>query len=71
MYLESTAPDGNLVRGWEGLLTSLEMEIRPDRRYKKFKEGERVFSKSSVSSLAAVTGLDLLAEKPKLGQQKN
>ena len=68
MYLESTAPDGNLVRGWEGLLTILNMDITPDKRYKKFKNGERIFSKSSVSSHAAVTGMDLLEEKARLDQ---
>ena len=63
--METTAPDGNLVRGWKGLLTSLELDITPDMKYKQFKEGERVFSKSSVSSFAAVNGVDLLTEKLK------
>ena len=63
VYLEQTAPDGNLIRGWEGLLATLEMDMVPDLRYKTFKDGERVFSKSSKTSHAAVTGEDLLVEK--------
>ena len=48
-YLAETASDGNIVRGWEGLLTSLALEVTPDRRYRRFKPGERVFSKSSAT----------------------
>eukprot|EP00092_Neocalanus_flemingeri_P056596 GFUD01067114.1.p1 GENE.GFUD01067114.1~~GFUD01067114.1.p1 ORF type:complete len:174 (+),score=52.73 GFUD01067114.1:107-628(+) len=70
MYLECTAPDGNLVRGWEGLLATLDMELKPNRSYKKFKESERVFSKSSVSSHSAVNGLDLIGGKSRLKYKK-
>eukprot|EP00092_Neocalanus_flemingeri_P021037 GFUD01022793.1.p1 GENE.GFUD01022793.1~~GFUD01022793.1.p1 ORF type:complete len:162 (+),score=51.09 GFUD01022793.1:118-603(+) len=70
MYLECTAPDGNLVRGWEGLLATLDMELTPNRSYKKFKESERVFSKSSVSSHSAVNGLDLIGGKSRLKYKK-
>ena len=63
-YLEETAPGGNLVRGWKGLLTSLEMDVVPGHyRYTKFKESERLFSKSSATSFSAVTGKDLLAKE--------
>ena len=69
LYLEDTAPDGNLIRGWEGLLATLEMDMVPDKRYKTFKDGERVFSKSSATSHAAVTGVDLLVEKSRYAFQ--
>merc|ERR1712098_803118 len=64
LYLENTAADGNLVRGWGGLLSALEMDAVVDRRYKKFKK-ERVFSKSSATSRAAVTGEDILDPEEK------
>jgi len=49
-YLAGTAGDGNVVRGWQGLLATLQEDQIPDIDYIRFKSGERVFSKSSVSS---------------------
>ena len=49
-YLAGTAGDGNVVRGWQGLLATLQEDQIPDSNYISFKSGERVFSKSSVSS---------------------
>lgn len=51
-YLEDTQMYGNIVRGYSSIARP--MSTKRDR---KFKEAERLFSKSSITSAAAIKSL--------------
>lgn len=56
-YLLETAAYGNIVRGWDRYSSQTVSRQAQPKRERKLKETERLFSKSSITSPAAIKSL--------------
>mmetsp|Transcript_10623 Transcript_10623/g.27556 ORF Transcript_10623/g.27556 Transcript_10623/m.27556 type:complete len:115 (-) Transcript_10623:275-619(-) len=55
VYLEETLQNGNILRGWDGYLGT-QNSSGAIRRINRFRESDRLFSASSVTSNAVAAG---------------
>ncbi|KAH8876564.1 Chromatin modification-related protein MEAF6 [Schistosoma japonicum] len=53
-YLDDTAPYGNIIKGWDRYLISNSNSLINDKRARKFRDSDRLFSRSSVTSISSL-----------------
>ncbi|TNN09535.1 Chromatin modification-related protein isoform 3 [Schistosoma japonicum] len=53
-YLDDTAPYGNIIKGWDRYLISNSNSLINDKRARKFRDSDRLFSRSSVTSVSSL-----------------
>ncbi|CAH8533091.1 unnamed protein product [Heterobilharzia americana] len=54
-YLDDTAPYGNIIKGWDRyLMSNTSNSTITDKRARKFRDSDRLFSRSSVTSVSSL-----------------
>lgn len=72
-YLDDTAPYGNIIKGWDNFLLTASSSSAfsavasgvVDKKNRKFRESDRLFSRSSVTSGSTTSNIPSICESEK------